>query len=147
MPVIKSIERSCNGCTKCCEGWLTGEAFGFKFYPGKRCAFLGQKGCNIYELRPYDPCVGFTCHWKDNINIPEWLRPDLSNIIMIKGYLEKYEYLKLIQSGSKVKQEVFEWAEKVSKGEFPKNIVIMTNEKNIVYSQDQEFKKLFEAKK
>lgn len=144
--IIKSLGRSCNGCTRCCEGWLTGEAFGFKFYPGRACKFLGKTGCNIYEQRPYSPCVTFTCYWKDDINIPDWMRPNLSNVIILKNYLEGYEYLRFIQSGGKVKEEVFKYAEQLSKGYYPKNVVVVTTEKLMVYSNDEKFKKLFETK-
>ena len=60
-------KRSCGSCTKCCEGWLSGEALGHKFYPGKPCHFIAiGKGCSVYAKRPQEPCVSYKCGWISN---------------------------------------------------------------------------------
>ena len=64
-PII--AERACDGCTRCCEGWLTGIAYGYEFYPGKKCHFLSSKNCTIYPIRPDNPCKTFQCQWKENL--------------------------------------------------------------------------------
>ena len=64
------MKRECGTCTKCCEGWLTGEALGHNFYPGKPCHFLAvNKGCTVYAKRPKDPCSSYKCAWLANEDI------------------------------------------------------------------------------
>ena len=75
-------ERDCGGCTACCEGWLQGEAHGQKFYRGRPCHFKTENGCGVYESRPHDPCVTFKCLWLENKEIPYWLKPNLSRVII-----------------------------------------------------------------
>ena len=47
---FKTFQRNCNNCTKCCEGWLSGEVNGYSFYPGRPCHFMKCDGCSIYIL-------------------------------------------------------------------------------------------------
>ena len=81
LPVVEG--RSCDGCTKCCEGYLTGEIQGKQMGLGQPC-FLVQigKGCNDYENRPEFPCKAFQCEWLINESIPENLKPSFSNLII-----------------------------------------------------------------
>ena len=92
-----ALSRECGTCTACCEGWLKGEIRGHKMYPGKNCHFLGCNGCTIYEDRPQEPCRNFECVWlKDKSGIiPEWMKPELSKVI-----IKEMEYeLQIMQSG------------------------------------------------
>jgi len=115
--------RSCGTCTRCCEGWLiipqdqweeqTGEKKPFRgAYPGKPCFYLG-KNCTIYEKRP-EVCRKFNCEWILNEEIPEWMKPELSNVIIKKIKNEKYTYFETIETGEPITVPVlnfiFSWA-------------------------------------
>ncbi len=110
MVKVFPVSRACNGCTACCEGHLTGEAYGSKFYPGRRCVFATKKGCSIYEYRPRDPCVGFECAYKTMYSLPEWTRPDLSNVIFVLRQHEGIDYLHGSHTGKTPVSKIFEWA-------------------------------------
>lgn len=101
--------RKCDGCTKCCEGWLHGVAHDKHFWPGTPCHFMGEKGCTIYEDRPHDPCKTYRCHWLDNQDIPEWLKPNRSNIIITKRQHDDISYLDVTEAGSKMTVETLTW--------------------------------------
>jgi hypothetical protein len=104
--------RSCDGCTRCCE-WLSAEAYGFKFGNGLACTFLKGNGCGIYECRP-DGCKAFQCHWKTELDIPEWLKPDQVNVIMAEERLSNFTYISVVYAG-KPDKRVFEWFNEQSK--------------------------------
>ena len=76
--------RSCNSCTKCCDGWLAGNIYGHDMYTGKPCHFVKSDGCSIYNERPQNPCRIFKCEWLINLDIPEWLHPKKSEVIILK---------------------------------------------------------------
>jgi hypothetical protein len=81
LPLI--IKKSCGSCTKCCEGWLKADIKGHSMYPGKPCFFVEVgKGCTIYKDRPKDPCIEFSCGWKEIEEMPEEFKPDISGVIM-----------------------------------------------------------------
>jgi hypothetical protein len=75
-------DRSCDGCTACCEGWLSAEALGKSFFPGQPCHWKGTKGCTVYEARP-SVCSNFKCAWITNHFLPEWFKPTESNVIAV----------------------------------------------------------------
>lgn len=101
--------RSCDGCTKCCEGWLWGEAHGHKFWPGRPCHFMSNKGCSIYENRPDQPCKSFKCEWLENNEIPEWMKPDVSNVIIYKREENGKKILEFTEAGSRLDSKVLSW--------------------------------------
>lgn len=104
------MSRSCGTCTKCCEGWLSGEAHGYKFSPGNPCFFLQQNvGCQIYDIRPKDPCESFNCLWIIDENIPEWMYPKTNEAIPIKSAIDGVEYIKIVWSGSKINDTTIQW--------------------------------------
>ena len=110
LPVVEG--RSCDGCTKCCEGYLAGEIQGKQMGFGKPC-FLVEigKGCNDYENRPEIPCKAFQCEWLINESIPEDLKPSTSNLIISRRFLnEKISYIEFVEAGSKLDSEVLSWA-------------------------------------
>lgn len=74
--------RQCDGCTACCEGWLSAEALGKRFFPGQPCHWMGCNGCTVYEDRP-KVCSDFQCAWKDTHFLPEWFKPTESNVICL----------------------------------------------------------------
>lgn len=76
--------RQCGPCTSCCEGWLSADIKGHEMHPGKPCFFLADSKCTDYEGRP-NTCKSYNCSWKREPDVfPEWLRPDLSGVIITK---------------------------------------------------------------
>lgn len=141
--VVETAGRSCNGCTKCCEGYLVAEIYGFKMSPTDGgCRFLARSGCGIYPVR--EPlCKYFQCDWKENYTIEECMKPNLSNVIILTKNIEEYIYYRLIVAGTPIKEYVFDWAdEQAKKG---KHIVGYNNDgKFVVFSANQRFKELMQ---
>ena len=135
--------RACDGCTKCCE-WPSAEAYGFKFGNGLPCTFLKDSGCGIYECRPTG-CRSFQCYWKTQLAIPEWLKPNNSNVIMSEEQLAQYKYISILYAG-KPKKSVFDWMHEQSKlgvnfliWNTKETISIDMNFKNFVKIMSKEF--------
>ena len=109
---LKPTQRSCGDCTKCCEGYLTGSAHGHEFYPGRPCHFLSiGTGCTIYSQRPKEPCVSFKCEWLDNSELPEWLKPNQVNAIVMRKKLPdtEIEFLSLVEAGDTLDSRTLTW--------------------------------------
>ena len=102
------MTRSCGTCAKCCEGWLSGEAYGHKFFNGRPCFFL-NKTCTIYDTRPVEPCRTYKCGWLDEPHFPEWMKPDLVNVIINRAIFNDVKYYVLIESGSLLDVKVLSW--------------------------------------
>lgn len=102
------MTRECDGCTKCCEGWLEGSAHGHAFYRGRPCFFL-NKGCSIYESRPHEPCRSYKCAWLDDMQFPEWMKPDLVNVIINRASYKDIMYYVLVEAGSILNVKVLSW--------------------------------------
>lgn len=79
--------RACEGCTACCEGWLKTEVDGCEVGPGTPCKHLGENGCQIYPTRPKDPCMTFVCGWMMNPDLPDWIKPNKSKVILKPHYV------------------------------------------------------------
>ena len=139
---MKSPERVCGECTACCEGWLFGNAHGEGFWPGRKCFYMSSSGCTIYEDRPYSPCRTYRCEWLNNTkDIPEWLKPNLSNVILTKRTIGDIEYIDLVETGQKLDSSVLSWLFfKYSDGTFP-NIAYRINN-GLHYFGTQEFHEL-----
>lgn len=105
------MTRSCDGCTKCCEGYLTGEAEGKTFYPGKPCHFVTiDKGCSIYTKRPKDPCVTYVCAWRSDDELPMWMKPSEVDAIVDKRVTTNgTRYLHVHEAGSSLSSRVLTW--------------------------------------
>lgn len=84
------MPRECGECKLCCtlltvkEEVITGGPGGqqkteFFTPPGEHCQYECDKGCAIYEMRPY-ACRRFECLWLKN-KLPIWARPDKVNVI------------------------------------------------------------------
>lgn len=73
--------KNCAECTKCCEGYLTGEVYGNKFYPSKACAYKAESNCAIHDSRP-KLCSDYFCGWIKDDTLPYWMKPSISNIII-----------------------------------------------------------------
>lgn len=103
-------KRECGTCTKCCEGYLVGEALGHNFYQGKPCHFLSiGKGCTVYAKRPQDPCVVFKCSWLSNADIPEWMKPSDIDTILSEREFKGVKYLQAVEAGSVLDSKVLTW--------------------------------------
>ena len=106
-------DRSCGTCTKCCEGWLDGSVLGEWMQPGIPCPFVEMnKGCTIYNDRPYDPCRQYSCLWLKDKNIPNWMKPETSNAILDDAKVDGIPYLRLIEAGTPLRPEVLTWVVK-----------------------------------
>jgi hypothetical protein len=101
-------ERSCDGCAKCCEGWLHGEAYGHAFFRGRPCFFL-NKTCSIYDTRPENPCRTFKCSWLAEDIFPHWMKPDLVNIIIVKREVENIIFYEVVEAGSTMDSKTLNW--------------------------------------
>jgi hypothetical protein len=117
--------RTCDGCTKCCEGWLHGSAQGHAFYPGKPCHFLG-KGCSIYADRPEDPCKKYQCEWLASDELPMWMRPDLCKVIVTKRIINGVEFYDVLEAGQLLDAKVLSWFV----------LWALNTKKNLLYSVD-----------
>ena len=125
-PKAPQPQRTCDGCTKCCQGYLWGEAHGHSFQSGKPCFFVGEKGCSIYEDRPDSPCKSFKCEWLASDYLPMWMRPDLSKVIATRRQYDDGEWLELTESGQKMDSAVLSWV----------LIWAANNKKNVRYQID-----------
>lgn len=101
--------RECNGCTVCCDGWLMGEANGHYFQPGRPCFYKCETGCSIHETRPEDPCGSFVCDWLMNQDLPEWMKPSMSKVMVTRSTWEGGEYLTIWETGQKIDSVVLNW--------------------------------------
>jgi hypothetical protein len=130
--------RPCDGCTKCCEGFLVTSVMGIPIGPGKPCRFVQKgHGCGVHDARPFDPCKVFQCHWKENNNIPEWLKPSNSRVILLLKHLSPYNYIRIVKTGVDPDPKVYDWAKEYAKN----GAHLISYDYNIltVYSQDEKF--------
>lgn len=82
------MQRACQPCTACCDGWVQIKVKGCEAYPGHPCPHSTGMGCDDYENRPIDPCRKFECAWvKSNSSLPEDFRPDQSGALVIDNIL------------------------------------------------------------
>ena len=112
MNIINVNKRSCNGCTKCCEGWLIGEVYGHEMKPGVPCFFLKNERCSIYESRPEHPCRFFECLWlSDPDLVPEEFWPKQSDVVLYDRFSPKGNpYLAIHVTNGKLSVEILDWA-------------------------------------
>lgn len=106
-----TITRTCGGCTACCEGWLSGEAHGRKFFRGMPCYYKGSNGCSIYEDRPEMPCKVYRCAWLANPDLfPEWMKPTESKVLMTAKEHQGHTYLHMLEMDQRMDPRVLSWA-------------------------------------
>lgn len=137
---VKAQSRACAGCTRCCEGWLTGEALGHRFSPGRPCGWLCKSGCVIYENRPWNPCQTFVCEWKRQISIPLSMKPTESGVILVSRVQDGHDYIRVIACGSDIAPQVQEWA-RIHSEKHSVNIVIPGPSGIKIYSNSMEFRR------
>jgi len=135
---VDTLGRPCSGCTKCCEGWLYAKIYDFEISPTEgSCKFLGKHGCGIYPVRE-TLCKNFQCEWKENSQIPEYMKPDKSNVIILTKRLEKFVYRRLVTAGTPIKDYVYTWVEEeATKGRH--SVVYSNLGELLVISKDQNF--------
>lgn len=108
IPIV-SADRTCGECTLCCEGWLVNSAHGHNMWPGRKCQYISlHKGCTIYDQRP-DTCRSYSCQWLIDKNIPEWMKPNESGVILVFKELDGVSYLEATEAGKKIDSEVLSW--------------------------------------
>lgn len=71
-------ERSCGGCTACCEAVAVHEIHKPMW---TRCQHQCESGCGIYESRP-EPCQTYQCLWRGGVLKGEESRPDKLGLIL-----------------------------------------------------------------
>jgi len=102
----------CNECHECCNGNLIGNAHGNNFGQGKKCLFLVDKLCTIYENRP-DTCKKFQCAWSQKLFDDENMRPDKSGLLISVEYdSDNKQFLKVIQTKDLVEYKYYKEVEK-----------------------------------
>lgn len=110
---METLNKTCDGCTKCCEGYLTANIRGHEMFLNKPCFFLKEinVGCGDYENRPTDPCKTFKCGWlqDDDNTIPDWMKPSLSNVIILMRSVDNERVLKLVQCGDSINPNTIAW--------------------------------------
>lgn len=103
--------RTCGECSTCCGGWLAANIHGHEMAPGKPCYFLQQGKCSNYAGRPDNPCKQYSCAWLEDTTFPDWLKPNLTNVIISKKVPENKNltYYDVIEAGGKIDSEVLNW--------------------------------------
>ena len=78
------VQRECQPCTGCCDGWLRINIRGVPVYPGRPCPHSTGSGCNDYANRPVDPCVHFICGWRmEGSPLPDWMKPNNAKVVVL----------------------------------------------------------------
>lgn len=106
--------RSCDGCTACCQGKLSGQVYGIPFHAGRPCHFVGNSGCSIYEKRPDSPCKLYSCAWLNDKILPEWMKPNRSGVLITqREYIRsggvKSPYWDVTELEAKIDSVVLNW--------------------------------------
>jgi hypothetical protein len=83
--------KNCDGCVACCNGTLNIDVYGEQVNRTHSCSKIcyTNNNCSEYTNRP-PVCSNFKCLWLTQDDIPEWLKPSKSGMLMIyrKSYLE-----------------------------------------------------------
>ena len=113
------MTKSCDNCTKCCEGFLqatirgheVGGWEGTDVHNPKPCPFvIKDKGCKQYLLRPKDPCKTFKCEWLTNEDFPEEMSPNKSHYITVSKLTPNgIPYIALTDAGQQLDSRVLSW--------------------------------------
>lgn len=97
--------RPCGDCTICCSGALVGEANGHQFGQGKKCHYLVQEKCTIYNDRP-ETCRKYFCAWSQGI-FPEWMKPNQCGVMVSVEGQYPNQYLKVVELSPTIDPAVY----------------------------------------
>lgn len=95
------MTKQCGPCRECCRGVLDVEILGQSVGKGLACKFLNLDpkipACGIYR-DPHKPkiCGEYQCWWLLNEDVPEFLRPDLSNMLITVRMLDHHQYIDVV---------------------------------------------------
>jgi hypothetical protein len=144
IPIV-SNKRECGTCTKCCEGWLSADIRGYSMFPGKPCFFVEQGiGCKDYANRPKDPCIDFSCGWKEVMDMPEHFKPETSGVIVKWSNEGDTRFISIIRAPLDPNAELLSWViAYVTPYKF--NLLWTINDKHY-WLGDPEFCKLMQSK-
>lgn len=107
---IGKNSRSCDSCTKCCEGWLSANINGEDMYPGKPCQNVKEGvGCMDYKNRPKEPCKTFECAWRATDYVPKEFSPTATGQIVVPQEVNGIPYLSMIYAGKEVEPGFLSW--------------------------------------
>jgi hypothetical protein len=127
--------RRCDGCTKCCEGYVTAQIYSYQMYPGKSCYFKGKNCCTIYDYRPVDPCKTFNCEWKRG-NLPlDWKPSKIGILTTIYSYQGK-KFIVIIEAGNKHDPKVIDYYQKLFDEGKIDNFMYVKDGEEIIVSRD-----------
>jgi hypothetical protein len=144
LPIV-SNKRECGTCTKCCEGWLTGDVRGHKMFPGKPCFFVEQGvGCKDYGNRPTNPCKTFSCGWKEVIEMPEHFKPETSGVIIKWANEGDTRFISIIKAPLDPTADLLSWV--ISYVTPYKFNLFWTIDHNSYWLGDENFCKLMKSK-
>lgn len=108
--------RTCEGCTKCCEGWLSAKIYnkkkpdGVEMFPGQPCFFcIKNVGCSEYDSRPQEPCKNFSCEWINEQLIPDKFKPSSCGIILAWQSINGIDYLDAVPAPNKCDAVFLSW--------------------------------------
>ncbi|MDG6779113.1 hypothetical protein QCB44_10385 [Thiomicrorhabdus sp. zzn3] len=106
------MQRSCQPCTACCDGWVQIKVKGCEAYPGHPCPHSTGQGCDDYENRPVNPCQQFECAWvKQDSHLPDDFRPNECGALVIDGVLQ-WQGLTVdlaVPVGREIPEKTLEW--------------------------------------
>jgi uncharacterized cysteine cluster protein YcgN (CxxCxxCC family) len=107
------MTRTCGTCTKCCEGHLTAQIFDQQLKKGVACKFIDREKsrCGIYHSERPFICSDFKCAWLRNEKefLPEWMRPDISNQIVLFHRLPECEWFEIAEAGEQMSVVMLTW--------------------------------------
>ena len=96
----KSFKRECGECHACCTV-LKVNVYGHMVDKGNPCPHIKENRCGIYERRP-NACKEYTCHWLNNLDIPDWMQPLKSRVILTDKYHDGHYYIMMTEVDDKV---------------------------------------------
>jgi len=106
------MDKVCGECIACCDGTLNATIFEHKISKGNPCPFVCKSGCTIYEKRPEIPCKSFKCGWLIHPNIPDYMRPDKSGVIL-RNIDKGYATVLYAEQYKEISNEANDWLSKV----------------------------------
>ena len=97
----KPVNRECGDCYACCTGPLDVDVPGYKVRRGNPCPHIKEHKCGIYEDRPI-ACKEYICHWIDHPDLPDWMQPHKSGVILTDKYHAGFYYIMMSEVNNTV---------------------------------------------